>query len=392
MMEKKVYFTPYGVGLGHASRLIIIAENVKNRNVNVKFSSFGEAVDFILRYGYSCNQVPPVDLSWNPQGSFSMKNSVSRVPVWFKNFTRQVVKEVEMMIKYSPNIVISDTRLSSIVSARLLGIPSLVLLNQIKLILSPKLHSYRAGRIFENLNGEFIGILWSLSNEILVPDLPPPYTISENNIWNTNTVINKIKYIGFITPKIDISKERIIKVMNLLHFSRNKPIIFFHISGPSKTRIPLVRKILAAQKYFKNKIQYVISEGKPNGNSEPYKLRENGWYYEWCPIRDELFAMSNILVLRGGHTTMSQAIKFGKPIISIPIENHAEQISNSCKIEKIGIGIMLKDHDLLSKKISEAIIEILNNNKFTARSIEIMQLCEKLNGVQNVVNIVTSYI
>lgn len=391
-MVKKVYFTPYGVGLGHASRLITIADNVKDNNINIKFSSFGEAVDFISRNGYNCNQVPPVDFSWSPQGSFSMKNSLSNVPIWFKNFTRQVVDEVEMMIKYSPNIVISDSRLSSIVSARLLGIPSLVLLNQIKLLLSPKLHSFKAGRFFENLNGEFIGILWSLSNEILVPDLPPPYTISENNIWNTNSVMKKIKYIGFITPKIDISEQRIIKVMNLLNFVRNKPIIFFHISGPTKTRIPIVKKILAAQKYFKNKIQYVISEGKPNGNIEPYKLRENGWYYEWCPVRDELFAMSNILVLRGGHTTMSQAIKFGKPIISIPIENHAEQISNSCKIEKIGIGIMLKDHDLLSEKISDAITEILNNNKFKSRSIEIMQLCEKLNGVQNVVNIVRSYI
>jgi uncharacterized protein (TIGR00661 family) len=102
--------------------------------------------------------------------------------------------------------------------------------------------------------------------------------------------------------------------------------------------------------------------------------------------------MSNILVLRGGHTTMSQAIQFGKPIISIPIENHAEQISNSSKIKKIGIGIMLKDHVLLSEKISEAINEILNDSKFTSRSIEIMQFCDKLNGVQNVVNIVRSYI
>jgi UDP-N-acetylglucosamine--N-acetylmuramyl-(pentapeptide) pyrophosphoryl-undecaprenol N-acetylglucosamine transferase len=392
MMIKKVYFTPYGVGLGHASRLMTIAEKVKTNNINVKFSSFGEAVDFISRYGYHCNEVPPVEFSWNSQGSFSMKNSLSNIPSWFKNFTIQVVKEVEMMLKFSPNIVVSDSRLSSIVSARLLGIPSLVILNQIKLLLSPRLHSFKVGRFFENLNGEFIGTLWSLSNEILIPDLPPPYTISENNIWNTNSVLKKIKYIGFISPKMNISEQRIIKVMNLLNFSKDKPIIFFHISGPSKTRLPIVKKILDAQKYFKNNIQYVISEGKPNGDMEPHKLTDNGWYYEWCPIRDELFAMSNILVLRGGHTTMSQAIQFGKPIISIPIENHAEQISNSCKIKKIGLGIMLKDHDLLSERISEAIDEILNDNKFTSRSIEIMQFCDKLNGVQNIVNIVRSYI
>jgi UDP:flavonoid glycosyltransferase YjiC (YdhE family) len=242
------------------------------------------------------------------------------------------------------------------------------------------------------VNGEFIGSLWSLANEILIPDLPPPYTISENNIWNTSSVFKKIRYVGIIAPKMTISEQQIIKVTNLLNFSNSKPIVFFHISGPAKTRLPIVKKILDAQKYFKNKIQYVISEGKPNGKIEPLKISDNGWYYEWCPIRDELFILSNILVLRGGHTTISQAIQFGKPIISIPIENHAEQISNSCKITKIGIGIMLKNNELTSEKIVESINTILNDNKFSSRSNEIMEFCTKLNGVQNVINIIRSYI
>lgn len=189
-----------------------------------------------------------------------------------------------------------------------------------------------------------------------------------------------------------MSQLQVTKVSNLLNFSNNKPIVFFHISGPAKTRLPLVRKILEAQKYFKNKIQYVISEGKPNGKIEPLKLSDNGWYYEWCPIRDELFIMSNILVLRGGHTTISQAIQFGKPIISIPIENHAEQIGNSRKITKIGIGIMLNPKDLTSEKLMESINKLLNDTKFITKSNELMEFCSKLNGVQNVINIVRSYI
>jgi UDP:flavonoid glycosyltransferase YjiC (YdhE family) len=391
-MLKKVYFTPYGVGLGHASRLINIAENVQNNNLEVKFSSFGEAVDYISRCGYRCNQVPPVEFSWNSQGSFSLKNSISNVPYWFKNFPIQIVKELELMNRFSPNIIVSDSRLSSLISARLLGIPSLVLLNQIKLLLSPKLHSFKAGRFFETVNGEFIGSLWSLANEILIPDLPPPYTISENNIWHTTSVLKKIKYIGFIAPKKNISEQQIIKVTNSLNFSNDKPIVFFHISGPAKTRLPFVRKVLEAQKYFKNNIQYVISEGKPNGKIEPFKISDNGWYYEWCPIRDELFILSNILVLRGGHTTISQAIQFGKPIISIPIENQAEQISNSYKITKIGIGIMLKTNELTSETIIEAINKILNDNKFSSRSNKIMEFCNKLNGIENVIDIIRSYI
>ncbi|MGZ8891146.1 MAG: glycosyltransferase, partial [Nitrososphaeraceae archaeon] len=81
-----------------------------------------------------------------------------------------------------------------------------------------------------------------------------------------------------------------------------------------------------------------------------------------------------------------------KPIISIPIENHAEQISNSCKITKIGIGIMLQTNELTSEKIINSINKILNDPKFISRSNEIMGLCSKLDGVQNVINIVRSYI
>ena len=48
--------------------------------------------------------------------------------------------------------------------------------------------------------------------------------------------------------------------------------------------------------------------------------------------------MSNLLVLRGGHVAISQAIQFGKPVITIPIENHGEQLGNSEKIAEIGVG------------------------------------------------------
>ena len=39
----KAYFTPYGVGLGHASRLIMVASRLQRTGVVIRFSSFGEA-------------------------------------------------------------------------------------------------------------------------------------------------------------------------------------------------------------------------------------------------------------------------------------------------------------------------------------------------------------
>jgi len=387
-----VYFTPYGVGLGHASRLVTIAKSIQDKETNVKFSTFGEAVEFITRSGYRCSNVPPVEFSWNMQGSFSFKNSLSNIPIWFNNFLFQVVKEIENIIKFGPNVVVSDSRLSPIVSAKLLGIPSIVILNQIRILLSPRLHSFRIARLFEDINAEFIGNLWSLSDQILVPDLPPPYTISENNTWNTASVRKKIKYIGFISPHYQVSNNQLEKALSLLEFSKSKPIVFFHISGPPYTRIPVIKKILQGKELFDKYFQFIISEGNPNGKLVPLQISKNGWYYEWCPIRDELFALSNILVIRGGHTAISQAIQFGKPIISIPIENHAEQLNNSNKISKIGIGTTIENKEITPEKIVCEINKILTNRTYFNKMDEIMKVSNKLNGIENVVDIVRSYI
>ncbi|MGD1838717.1 MAG: glycosyltransferase [Nitrososphaeraceae archaeon] len=392
-----VYFTPYGVGLGHASRLTMLAENIitenkNNSKINVRFSSFGEAVEYIKRTGYDCLTVPEVEFSWNSEGSFSFKESISKIPLWCKNFLKQVNMEVKNMIKFSPNVVVSDSRLSSIVSAKLLNIPSVVLLNQIKLLLSPRLHSFRMARLFELINGEFVGLIWSQANEILVPDLPPPLTISEMNTWNTSTVLKKIKYVGFMSPEFRLSNQRIEKIRNQLEFNKSKPTIFFHISGPLETRLPIIKIILNTVKNPKHEFQYIISEGKPNGNTTPMKISKNGRYYEWCPVRDELFAMSDILVLRGGHTAISQAIKFGKPMISIPIENHPEQIGNSNKLAKIGCGIYISKNDLNSSNILQGITDILNQTKYQKKATELMEMSRKINGIDNVMNIIRTYI
>ena len=107
---------------------------------------------------------------------------------------------------------------------------------------------------------------------------------------------------------------------------------------------------------------------------------------------DEIFAMSNLLVLRGGHVAISQAIQFGKPIITIPIENHGEQLGNSEKIVKIGLALMLKTKQLKANQITDAIHQILDNPRYQKKATELMKLTEKLDGINNIVKIVRSYL
>jgi UDP-N-acetylglucosamine--N-acetylmuramyl-(pentapeptide) pyrophosphoryl-undecaprenol N-acetylglucosamine transferase len=386
-----VYFAPYGVGLGHASRLIMIAEGLQNLGIEFKFSTFGEAVSYLSRLGYSCNIVPPMDFGWTSEGQFSISTSIANIPRYFFNFSKQVNHEISNMIRFRPDIVVSDTRLSPVLASKFLHIPSIVILNQVRLLLSPRLRRYKVTRSFEALNGEVLGLGWTLTEKILIPDLPPPYTISENNIWGTNSVKNKLEYVGFTTPQTHVTESNAKKVCTELGLNRATPIVFVHVSGPIETRMPLVRIAMDASKDSKDYIQFIISAGYPGGNPQP-KCIKGGWFYEWCPVRDEIFSLSDIIVIRGGHAAISQAIKIGKPIITIPIENHGEQLGNSQKIAKLGIGVAITARPIRSEDVSDAIKLVLNSPTYLRRANELRELSEKLNGIDNIVKIVQSFI
>lgn len=387
----KAYLAPYGVGLGHASRLISISEQLKKDNTAIKFSSFGEAVSYINNHGYECVSVPPIEFAWN-NGGFSVKNSISNIPLWFTNFARQIAHETRNISTFEPNVVVSDSRLSPIISSRILGIPSIVILNQIKLLLSPRIREFRAAKVFEKLNGEFFGNIWSIAEKLLIPDLPPPYTIAEHNIWNLESVKKKMHYIGFTTSKWKDDEQATSNVIHSLNLDRRKPIIFMHISGPRETRLGLISNIIDASKFFRKEIQFIISEGKPNGSIVPKKLSSTGWYYEWCPVRDEIFALSDLVVIRAGHEAISHAIDHGKPVVSIPIQNHGEQLGNSEKIARMKIGITLDPTNTNPPKIADAIHRILDDKSYLENVQRIKKITDRYDGINNALEIIRSFI
>lgn len=386
------YFAPYGVGLGHASRLVMVADQLKDTGVDVRFSSYGEAASYVRLRGYKCVTVAPVEFAWSMEGGFSVKNSLANIPRWFANFSKQVNQETRNMTAYNPDIVVSDSRLSPLMAARLLRLPSIVVLNQVKLLLSPRLRQLAISRIIESMVGEVLGSMWTLADRVLVPDLPPPYTIAAHNVWEVGSAARKVEYIGFASPKPHVNKDQIDKVSSLLGFDRSRPIVFIHISGPEQTRHAMIKIALAASKKLDPNIQFVISGGNPKGESEPRRVGKSGWYYEWCPVRDEVFAMSDLLVIRGGHVALSQAIQFGKPVITIPIENHGEQLGNSAKVAELGMGVMLRPKGLNPEQLANTITKILGTIEYKERVIELQMIAEKLNGIDNVAQIVKSYL
>ncbi|MDQ2684426.1 MAG: hypothetical protein M3Y25_01120 [Thermoproteota archaeon] len=387
---QRIYLAPYGVGLGHASRLMLLAQSLNKSSIRLLFSSFGESARYIKGQGFPCNIVPPVEFHWGRNGEFSVKNNISKIPQWLVNLPWQTNQEIRYLKKFKPQVVVSDSRLSPLIASEILQIPKILIINQIKLLLTPRLREFKAAKIFETCNGELMGGLWNIADKILIPDLPPPYTISEDTVNSVKSIRNKMKYIGFITPSIELNHTSILKVRDQLRVNISKPLIFIHISGPKDTRLPIINTLIDILK-DQTSFQIIFSEGKANGSIQPKKIFNNIWYYEWCPCRDELFHISDILVIRGGHTAISQAIQFGKPFISIPIESHGEQLSNAAKIQKLGIGRKIGSKAINSEIVIGILNELIHDTKYKKEMSKLMRISNNLNGIQNIKNIVLSY-
>jgi UDP:flavonoid glycosyltransferase YjiC (YdhE family) len=302
-----------------------------------------------------------------------------------------VNQEIANVTATCPDVVVSDSRLSPIIAAKILRIPSVVVLNQVKLLLSPRLRELAVSRLFESMVGEFLGSMWALAERVLVPDLPPPHTISWHNVWGTGSANPRLEYVGFTSPKNEVNSEAVEAVAKSLGLDKSLPLVFIHVSGPIQTRSSLVSIGMKAAEVMQDRAQFVISEGKPGGSTEAKKIGSRVWSYQWCPVRDEVFALSNLAVIRGGHVALSQAIHFGKPVVTVPIENHSEQLGNSSKIGEIGMGLMLHPKDLCAEKLVNAIDKVLTDSKYSEKARQLQLEAANVNGIENISNIIKSY-
>ena len=68
----------------------------------------------------------------------------------------------------------------------------------------------------------------------------------------------------------------------------------------------------------------------------------------------DIINKADIMVINSGYSAVSEAVVLCKPIIVIPVPNHAEQYINATTIEKAGLGLVANIRNV-EEKINEMI-------------------------------------
>ncbi|MCW4019821.1 MAG: hypothetical protein NWF14_01120, partial [Candidatus Bathyarchaeota archaeon] len=235
----RVYFSVCGIGLGHAGRCIPIAKELVERGAEVLFSTYRDAVKYVESSGFPLVEAPSVGFVVKPDGTVDFRQTIANPGPILASFTltKQVEAEIRFMRAFKPDVVVSDSRVSPLLAAKMLKIPDVCILNQFQIIIPRRSRLLRLAKLVDAGALALIGKLWtSGAAHLMIPDFPPPYVLSAGNLRIPKTYQKRAELIGPILPvhpETLPSKEELRKKLGV---EGNSPFVFLPISGPRDER------------------------------------------------------------------------------------------------------------------------------------------------------------
>lgn len=391
-MNLRVYVAPCGIGLGHITRSVPIANELKRRGSEIVYSTYLDGLDFARENHLPTYEAVPISFKVTSDGTidFKLTAATSGFSLGIRTFLRQVTREIKYLRSFRPNVVFSDSRASSLLAARLMRIPVVLMLNQFRVEIIRRPTGRRMSlfdRFFffiANLGWLFIrtaiGLVWVQSQVILIPDLPSPYTISLGNLAIPKRYNGKVKLIG---PVVDSPQSGVNAEAEFKHrrgFRGTRPLVYAAVSGPKVERGILARRLLDSFRSLSRHYNVVLSKGDPTGERKPRRVH-GAMVYDWIENQDDFIEASDVVVGRAGHGTIMKALVHGKPMILIPIPDHTEQYGNARRATSLKVAQTLDQNGLNRETLQLAIEEVLQNPQYREHAIEIMKAATSMHAV-----------
>jgi len=397
----KVYIAPMGLGLGHIARCEPIARRLIEKGATVIFSTYLDGLQYAKRKRFRTVETVPISFRVRPDGSVDFKKTASSsgFSLGVRRFLKQITKEIRNIASFRPDVIISDSRASPIIAAKLLGVPTILLLNQfkveivrrpsnIKMTLFDRLFFFIAN-IFWIFVRTLLEGIWALSDLILIPDFPLPYTISLGNLAIPKKYQKKVRLIG---PIIEVKPDQLPtkdEIRERRGFDPSNRLIYAAVSGPRVERRYLANKLLEILSNARTDCQIVLSRGEPASTGYPTKYGDVV-VYDWMDdlAQSELLKACDILAGRAGHGTITKALTYGKPLVLIPIPDQTEQYGNAKRAVRLRVAEVIMQSELDTETFFEAVQKILNSQIYEKRARQIADRAASLDATETVTEVV----
>lgn len=296
----RILYGVHGTGHGHAIRALTVARNYPGHEF--LFVSHGDGAS-ILRTEFVVTECP------NPETPVCF-HRVATLPAIFNNLRiwrkkSFLLKSVQKIIdRFKPDVAITDYEFFVPLACRDAGIPCLSLDHQH--IVIGRTHSVPLSQTASYLITRLaIRYLFSNVSHFLVTSFFGPHSYSNR----TQTLISPPLLRQSVLKQKPREGNHVIAYQGYSTFSR-----FFSFL---KT---VQRPVMV----------YGFDSAHTDGNLHFKKPSEDGFLQD--------LASSCYVICGGGHMLLSEALFYGKPVLSFPIGNAFEQFLNAFYLKKLGYG------------------------------------------------------
>jgi UDP-N-acetylglucosamine--N-acetylmuramyl-(pentapeptide) pyrophosphoryl-undecaprenol N-acetylglucosamine transferase len=229
--------------------------------------------------------------------------------------------------------------------------------------------------------------MWALSERIVIPDFPPPFTISTHNIVIPERHMSKVSFVGPIVDEQLYSDRPKRSLKHKYGFEPDETLVYVAISGPKHEREPLVRELIPILDGLAETFNIVVSQGNPIGDNVPSR-KGRMCIYDWAEDQDELLHACDVLVARAGQSTILKAMILGKPLVIIPTPFQTEQLGNADRARSVGGAVVLEQDRLSSDSLRESLNLTITNPTCAERASHIASQLRDVIGVEECMRII----
>ncbi len=365
------------LGLGHASRTIAVGKRLEARGHKIFFFSGARAFQLLQRQFKDVYPATPVSWYENAHGIITTASLINILfPLLLfnsekKQFEIKSSSAMETTHRYydlrkhvreiKPDAIVSDGDIHALRLAQRWHFPSVYITNLIR-------PSYGFSR-FLNPGERFTERYVKQATKIIVPDNPPPSTISEYNIGDLDNIGIKEKA-EFVGSFIDTTPVKGAE----LH-------VFAPISGPIGARARLTRILIPI--FEELGLKSIVSLGA-FGEKKTWHTK-NCTVHSWLSTeqREEYMRNAKLVVISGGHITCFETVKYAKPTVCVPTQ--PEQLANGMKLQNMGCSMVATSKE----QIKEALRRVeANLSQFRSNAEKLNAVSNRHNGLDRAVEII----
>lgn len=296
-LAKKFLISPLDWGLGHATRCIPIIHELLSRNIEVIIAADGKPLELLKKEfpNLMFEVLPGYDVTYQNKGSFFFK-VLGKVPNILKMIHKEHVMLEKLIKKHRIDAVISDNRYGLWTKK----VPCVFITHQVR-ILSPVLED-----LVFFLNLQFINRF----DNCWIPD-----TSSERNLSGKLSHLESLPaHAAFIGPLTRFKG---------IYPQQKKYDVMAIVSGPEPQRSIFEEKLKIQLLQLNKKALLVL--GKPGDVEKTYSDNLTIVSHLNSSEMEEAVAASDVIICRGGYSTIMDLAVYGKKAVFIPTPGQTEQ-------------------------------------------------------------------